>query len=317
MPRSRLRVLLVERDRQLLGEAVGDLGRIGRVGFVKLLEQMIDVRSIHGSHYRRSHRQERPLFPLRDINPTRIFPALTLAVIATNIIVFFGIQGTEFLTGEETDRVFEFTYENAAIACELRTGDPLDRVEIVDEVCIEERLGDALFPEKNVYLAAVVSMFLHGSFLHLLFNMWSFWVFGNNVEEAFGRAGFAILYLASGVVATAGFVILNQDSTIPLVGASGAIAGVMGSYLVLFPRHRVLTIVFFFIVAVPAVVFLGIWLLLQFQLAGMESNIAWEAHVFGFATGALLTLPLRPILLRRTAERQLDTVENPFGSLSR
>ena len=255
------------------------------------------------------------MFPLRDINPTRIFPLLTIAIIAANIVVFFGIQGADFLTGEETDEVIEFTYENAAIACELMSGDPLDVVEFESGECIDEPQGNALFPDKDVYLAGLVSMFLHGSILHIGFNMWSFWIFGNNVEEAFGRAGFLILYLAAGLVATAGFVLLNQDSTVPLVGASGAIAGVMGSYLVLFPRHKVLTVLFFFIVGVPAMVFLGIWFLLQFQFAGAETNIAWEAHVFGFVFGALVTLPLREVLLRRTAERQFDTADDPFGSL--
>lgn len=222
---------------------------------------------------------------------------LTLALIAINAFVFFAVQPQN---GTEADR---FAYEYAAIACELTSGDPLDTTEVRTETCADgPTSADEVFPDKNVYLAAVSSMFLHGGLLHVLGNMWFLWIFGNNIEEAFGRAGFLLMYLASGLAATAGFVLFNPDSAIPLIGASGAVAGVMGSYLVLFPKHRVLTIVFFVLIGVPAVVFLGIWFLGQFALVGADSNIAWEAHVFGFLFGALLTLPIRRTLLRRTNE---------------
>jgi len=148
-------------------------------------------------------------------------------------------------------------------------------------------------------------MFLHGSIAHVLGNMWFLWVFGNNVEEAFGRLGYLLLYFGAGLAATLAFVLNNPDSTVPLVGASGAIAGVMGAYLVLFPVHRVMTIVFLVITAIPAMVFLGLWFLSQFALVGAESGIAWEAHVFGFLVGVLVTLPLRPLLLRRTESARL------------
>ena len=237
------------------------------------------------------------MIPLRDINPTSIFPLLTVAIIAVNVAVFVFVQPFEEPEAEE------FFYENAAIACELTTGDPLEAEEIRADVCIEDERSRPVFPDKNVWVAGLVSMFLHGGLLHIGFNMWSLWIFGNNVEEAFGVAGYALLYLAAGAAATAGFVLANQDSTIPLVGASGAIAGIMGAYLVLFPRHRVLTLIFpFFIVTIPALAFLGIWFVLQFGLAGQDTNVAWEAHVAGFVVGALVALVLRPILLRRTTE---------------
>jgi membrane associated rhomboid family serine protease len=247
------------------------------------------------------------LIPLRDINPTSIFPLLTIAIIAVNVAVFLFVQ--PFDNDLETE---EFFYETAAIACELTTGDPLEAAEIQDDVCFEEQGQQAVFPDKNVWVAALVSMFLHGGLLHIGFNMWSLWIFGNNVEEAFGVAGYAALYLVAGVAATAGFVVANQDSTVPLVGASGAIAGIMGAYLVLFPRHRVLTLILpFFIVTIPALAFLGIWFVLQFGLAGQDSNVAWEAHVAGFAAGALIALLLRPVLLRRTSEVR-EAAARPF-----
>ncbi len=250
--------------------------------------------------------RDRILFPIRDINPTRIFPLLTLALIAANVAVFFALQ--PFTDEAESE---EFFYEYAAIACELQTGDPLDLSEIQEARC-EEDSSSPVFPDKNVYVAGLVSMFLHGGIAHLGFNMWSLWIFGNNVEEAFGRVGYLAMYLLTGVVATLGFVALNLDSTVPLVGASGAIAGVMGAYLVLFPTHRIMTIVFFYLTAVPAAFFLAIWFLLQFSVAGAETNVAWEAHVFGFLAGVAITLPLRPLLLRRTAEAQRPVATGPF-----
>ena len=126
------------------------------------------------------------MFPLRDLNPTRIFPLLTVVIIVANVAVFFLGQPFDELEQQE------FFYENAAIACELTTGEPLDLEEINEDVCRDDG-APGFFPSKNVWLAAVVSMFLHGGIAHLFFNMWSFWIFGNNVEEAFGRLGFAKL----------------------------------------------------------------------------------------------------------------------------
>ena len=234
------------------------------------------------------------MFPIRDVNPTRLRPVITWALIAVNVVVYFLVQPQ----GSDLEAA-EFTYERAAIACEIVTGDPLDYQEIGGP-CLDQPLGNAPFPGKNVWFAVLVSMFLHGGIAHLGFNMWSLWIFGNNVEEAFGRVGYLAFYLLAGLAATAGFVAFNADTTVPLIGASGAIAGVMGSYLVLFPRHQVMTLVFVRVVAIPAMVFLGIWLVSQFLLAGGESGIAWEAHVAGFVFGAVFSLPFRQTLLRRT-----------------
>jgi len=232
------------------------------------------------------------LFPIRDLNPTRIFPIVTVLIIGLNAGAFFWQGGGDDL---------ELLYERAAIACELTTGEPLTLQEIAEDRCIDGGSAPAEFPDKNVWLAGLLSMFLHGSLLHILGNMWFLWIFGNNVEEAFGSAGFVLMYLAAGIAATVAFVAANPDSTVPLVGASGAIAGVLGSYLVLFPTHRVLSWIMFFFVPVPAIIFLGFWFLTQFGIS--DPGVAWEAHVVGFVFGVLITLPMRSMLLQRVAAR--------------
>ena len=237
------------------------------------------------------------MFPIRDLNPTRIFPAVTLVIIGLNAGAFFLWQGATF--DEEAEA---FLYERAAIACEITTGEPLTSEEITRERCIDDSAAIAEFPGKNVWVAGVVSMFLHGGVFHILSNMWFLWIFGNNVEEAFGSGGYLLIYLLAGIAATAAFIAANPNETVPLVGASGAIAGVLGSYLVLFPTHRVLSWILFFFVPVPAVLFLGFWFLTQFGV--QDAGVAWQAHVGGFIFGALITLPLRSFLLRRVEALQ-------------
>ena len=233
------------------------------------------------------------MIPIRDINPTVIRPVITLALIAINVAIFFAVQPPS--NDPDAER---FAYEYAAIPCELRTNDPLETTEVRTGQCLEAEGGREIFPDKVIPLRVLSSMFLHGDFLHIAFNMWSLWIFGNNVEEAFGRAGFLAMYLIGGVLATLGYAALNPDSTIPLVGASGAIAAVMGAYLVLFPTHRILSLVFVFFVAVPAALFIGIWFIGQFGV-DPSSNVAWQAHVAGFLFGLVIALLLRGPLLRR------------------
>jgi membrane associated rhomboid family serine protease len=242
------------------------------------------------------------LIPIRDINPTRILPLATIALIAVNIVAYFAWQPSP-----DTNEGEVFLYEQAAIACELTTGEALTLREARTRQCVNNDTGEQLFPDKNVWLAGFVSMFLHGSIFHIAGNMWFLWVFGNNVEEAYGTIGYLILYLVAGIVATAAFVFFNSDATDPLIGASGAIAGVLGAYLVLFPRHRVLTLLFVFFVPIPALFFLGFWFLSQFAVA--EVGIAWEAHVGGFVLGAAVTFLLRESLLRRV--RSIHTPRMP------
>lgn len=231
------------------------------------------------------------MFPLRDINPTRTTPLVTFLLIAASLGVYFLIQAPDTPEGQQ-----EFLYRRAVISCEITTGSPLSLDEIQRDVC-SSASEPPFFPEKSELLAVLTSMFLHGSVAHVLFNMWFLWIFGNNVEEAFGHLRFLIFYVFGGIAATFAFVAINPDSTLPLVGASGAIAAMLGAYAILFPRHKVLSLVGWFVLPVPAALFLGIWFVVQFGLGG--TNVAWEAHVGGFVFGFAIALLFRRSLMRR------------------
>lgn len=235
------------------------------------------------------------MLPIRDINPTRITPVITFALIGACCFVWFFFQNHD----TEQEEV-EFLFRRAAISCEITTGSPLTVEEINGQFCSADT-AQPVFPRKNPWVSVVVSMFLHGSLAHLLFNMWSLWIFGNNVEEAFGTLGYIVLYLVGGAVATMAFVFMNPDATVPLVGASGAIAAVLGAYAVLFPTHRVLALLGWFLIPVPAFIFLAIWFAGQFGLGG--TNVAWEAHVGGFLFGLVVAALFRGRLLRRVTAR--------------
>jgi membrane associated rhomboid family serine protease len=218
---------------------------------------------------------------------------VTLLLIAANLVVFFLIQGRG--TPDEQQAL---VYERAAISCEVTTGFPLGAEEIISDVCLAGA-QEPVFPDKNVFLALVTSMFLHGGIGHVLFNMWFLWIFGNNVEEAYGHVGYLLLYLVGGLAATAAFILTNPDATVPLVGASGAIAVAMGAYIVLFPGHRILSLVGWLLLPIPAALFLIFWFVAQFGLGG--TGTAWEAHAGGFVFGAGVSLLLRSWLMRRVS----------------
>jgi membrane associated rhomboid family serine protease len=226
------------------------------------------------------------VIPLRDRNPTSRTPFITVLLIAVNIGVFVLLQGGG--TASDQQQV-EFTYERAAVPCEIVQQRPLTFQEINREVCEDVKPRDSLpaFPDKNVDLAIVVSMFLHASWIHLLGNMLFLWIFGNNIEDKIGPFLYLAFYLAGGFVATAAQMATDTTSTVPLVGASGAIAAVMGAYIVLFPRARILTWIAFLlivVVEVPAWIVLGFWFGSQF-FTQEGSGVAWMAHVGGFVFG--------------------------------
>jgi len=242
------------------------------------------------------------VIPIKDYNPTTRFAWVTVGIIAINVVVYFGVQQRETNPGAQE----RFSFERAAIPCELVKQRPLSLVEIEltqrgisDHACgIAAPEGVAnrpLFPHKQVDLAILYSMFLHGSLLHIGGNMLFLWVFGNNIEDKMGPVRYAIFYLLSGVVATLVHVAVNPDSTVPLIGASGAVAGVMGAYLVLFPRVRIRTVFIFFLILIrdiEAKWLLLVWFVLQF-FTGNSSGIAWVAHVGGFSFGVLVALLFR------------------------
>ncbi len=221
------------------------------------------------------------MIPLRDANPTRRRPWITLGLIALNVAAFFL---WEPITGTPREQQVFFVCEGA-IPRELSGFEALRETR---ELC----------GGKSFLVSLFTSMFLHAGFLHIAGNMLYLWVFGNNVEDRMGRIPFLLFYLAAGIVAAYAQVVPDPDSLTPLVGASGAIAGALGAYLVMFPSARVLTLVpiFFFLqlMELPAMLVLGFWFVLQaFQGVGSleaETGVAWFAHIGGFGFGALVAL---------------------------
>ncbi len=215
------------------------------------------------------------MIPLKDDVPSYTFPYATTAIIAVNIFVFtyqltLGARGTE-----------SFIYRTAAIPYEIMN-------------LIDIRPRSVVPPPLTLFTA----MFVHGGILHLAGNMLFLWIFGDNIEDALGHVKFILFYLGSGVVASMAHISMEPSSTLPMIGASGAIAGVLGAYFLLFPRAKVLTLVFlvFFIniVRLPAVIFLGLWFLFQILSSGSGGGIAWYAHIGGFVAGAAAIMILRP-----------------------
>ena len=241
------------------------------------------------------------MLPLRDRNPTRRVPVITIALILINVGVYFFVQPRsgidEVDVGELSVRVdssLGFNLEHAAVPCELVEGRPLTLEEIDDTfsdgddtACASSASGPELFPDKNVWLAVLLSMFLHGGLLHLGGNMLFLWIFGNNIEDHLGPIRYLLFYVAAGVVATVAHVAVQPDSTVPVVGASGAIAGVMGAYLVWFPSAPILTAFFFILVFIREIAakwLLAFWFVLQF-FTNPNEGVAWVAHVGGFVFG--------------------------------
>jgi membrane associated rhomboid family serine protease len=218
------------------------------------------------------------LIPLKDDIPTRRTPVITIALIALNVIVYFAFeQGLLGLGDVGNERVIDF----GAIPSEIT--DPGSHATPGDQ--------------PSFLITIFTSMFLHGSLLHLGGNMLFLWIFGNNVEDSMGRVTFVIFYLLSGLAALGLQVATDPDSMVPTVGASGAIAGVLGAYARLYPRARVVTLVFiviiFTVVTLPALLVLGLWFLLQLLPAfsepinGAGGGVAYFAHIGGFLFGVL------------------------------
>jgi membrane associated rhomboid family serine protease len=247
------------------------------------------------------------MIPMADEHRLRRVPWVTILLIGLCVVVYFAVQPTGTPSfewsglAERTDEEdLRFVVDNAAIPCELVQGRPLTEREYNetffvprDPSACSDVGGRAHSPGKVVLLGAVVSMFLHGSVAHLFGNMLFLWVFGNNIEDRRGRFRYLLLFLAGGVVATASHVLVDPDSTVPIIGASGAIAAVMGAYFVLWPQVRVKTIIFFgplMLRKVQALWLLLFWFATQFLLVGGNSAVAWAAHVGGFVFGVLIGL---------------------------
>lgn len=225
------------------------------------------------------------LIPISDSNPTRRFPIMTVAIIALNIFVFFFVE-PDFGQSCHAENYFA---KNAAVPCQVRS---------CPTIPVQYCRGQAPvhIPPRGAiaFLGAMLfATFLHSGFLHIGGNMLFFWIFGNNVEDFLGRVKFVIFYLLGGLAAGFAQVFTHLhgiDRLIPAVGASGAIAAVMGAYLVLFPRQRIRVLVPIFIVftmvQLSAYIVLGLWFVFQF-FTGADTGVAWMAHVGGFIFGVI------------------------------
>lgn len=256
------------------------------------------------------------LIPISDANPTRRFPVVTIALIAINVAIFFFVE-PGFGTNDQATIYF---YDNAPVPCQVEEACPelafQTSTEIVPDVIADATMSQFL-------LSAVFSTFLHAGFMHIIGNMLFLWVFGNNIEDHLGRVKYIVFYLLGGLAASLAHVFwtlrLDQLSDpqieaclsgatssfcaaagqyVPSVGASGAVAAVMGAYIVLYPRAKVNVLVPIFViltvVQMSAIVVLGIWFVYQFFIGapdiaeiGGQGGVAWMAHVGGFVFGAV------------------------------
>ena len=212
------------------------------------------------------------MIPLKDINPTRHFPFVNILLIVVNIVVFLY---TGFLPAHAQKM---FILANATVPSRIPAF----------------LAGHA--PASVALEPLFTSMFLHGTWMHLLGNMLFLYIFGDNIEDVFGHFAYLVFYIFCGLGSGLFHVLFNLHSSIPALGASGAISGVMGAYAVYFPRHQILTFFFIFLIPVPAFLILGYWFVLQF-LAGVNGlgmatsgGVAWWAHIGGFLMGAFIAL---------------------------
>jgi rhomboid family protein len=224
------------------------------------------------------------VIPLRDANPTRRTPIVTLVLIVACFVAFAYELGVLASSGESgLDRFF---LEHGLVPADLTRS-----------------IGAGAWLSAPV-LGVFTSLFLHGGWLHLLGNMLYLWIFGNNIEDRLGRFGYAAFYLLGGVVAGLTQAAIAPNSDVPLIGASGAIAATLGAYLVLFPRARILSLVFlgFFyqLIEVPAILVLGFWFVLQLidgftslGASNAQGGVAFFAHIGGFVLGALIAAAIR------------------------
>jgi membrane associated rhomboid family serine protease len=225
------------------------------------------------------------MIPLYDRNPTRSSPFVTYVLVAINVLVYL----YELALAPSPQALETFYYRFGVVPAELLSG----------------RDVPPLLPVGPVYLTVLTSLFVHGGLLHVGGNMLYLWIFGNNVEDRLGHLRFLLFYLVCGSAAAMAQIALSADSRYPMIGASGAVAGVLGAYLVLFPSARITTLLFlgFFITVlqVPALLLIGYWFLLQvlngffsLVLPMGEGGTAWFAHIGGFVAGILLLRLFRP-----------------------
>ena len=234
------------------------------------------------------------MIPIKDDIPTRRFPVVTVVLIAINVIVYFVFEQGLWALGDHGNEV---VVEYGAIPTEI-TDPGTECTTVAGGTAIQCGPDSALPDQAPFWVTIFTSMFLHGSLLHLAGNMLYLWIFGNNIEDSMNRLLFVAFYLLGGVAALGLQVVMDTGSAIPTVGASGAIAAVLGAYARLYPHARVVTVVFFIIiftiVTLPALLVLGLWFVLQLLPAFSEpvgdtgGGVAYFAHIGGFLFGLLV-----------------------------
>ena len=231
------------------------------------------------------------MIPIRDRNPSGTFPYVTIGIIVINVLIFL----YELSLGSGLG---EFIMKFGVV--------PL-------KVSYYSQASDLTFI--NTFFPFISSMFLHGGFIHLIGNMWFLWIFGDNIEDKLGHFKFIAFYFLCGIIASSVHVFFNSQSNVPCVGASGAIAGVLGAYMVTFPRARVVTIVplfvFIQVMELPAMVVLGFWFVIQFfngaasiTASASGAGVAWWAHIGGFAAGVIILYIIRIFSVRKPGRRR-------------
>ena len=231
------------------------------------------------------------MIPVRDRNPSGTFPYVTIGIIILNICIFL----YELSLGSD---LATFVHQYGVVPAKAT-----HYFQARDSTLI-----DTFFP----FLS---STFLHAGFIHLIGNMWFLWIFGDNIEDKLGHFKYFVFYILCGAIASSVHVFFNSESQLPCIGASGAIAAVLGAYMITFPRARVTTIIpifiFIQIIELPAVIVLGFWILIQFFSGTMSSTasasgggVAWWAHIGGFVSGIILFTTIRILFVRKPARRR-------------
>ncbi len=231
------------------------------------------------------------MIPIRDRNPSSTFPYVTIGIIIVNILIFL----YELSLGSGLG---EFIMEFGVVPLKVR---------------YYSQASDLTFI--NTFFPFISSMFLHGGFIHLIGNMWFLWIFGDNIEDKLGHFKFIAFYFLCGIIASSVHVFFNSQSNVPCVGASGAIAGVLGAYMITFPRARVVTIVplfvFIQVMELPAIVVLGFWFVIQFfngaasiTASASGAGVARWAHIGGFAAGVIILYSTRIFFVRKPGRRR-------------
>ncbi len=226
------------------------------------------------------------MFPLKDTIPSSTFPIVTISIIVINVFIFI----YQLTLGPQLNTVFSHFGVIPARFASAAASNPAHLIPLSSTL--------------------VTSVFLHGGWMHIIGNMWYLWIFGDNIEDRTGHFRFFLFYILCGITSGISHILMNPGSQVPTIGASGAIAGVMGAYVLLFPRSRIITLIFLVIiiqiVEIPAIFFLGFWIVMQIISGSLQTGlteqsggVAWWAHIGGFFIGLVLVL-----LFKKRKQRQ-------------